>query len=389
MIYAIIILTVAAGAATVLLFKERSDKAAVATRAAVLEHQIKSLTAENQRLKNELAISEKKMREDDARFEAIANRVLIASSSSLTSTHRESLANLLNPIKREMDSFRQTFISRMADESAERNFLGERLRDLAQLNQTIGRETRRLTDALKGNSKFQGDWGEMILENILQSAGLREGFEYHTQAAATNEEGQRLRPDVVINYSDNRKLVIDSKTSMTDYLRMLEAEDADSKTRFGAAHISSVRKHIQELKRKSYNELGGRQNVDFVLMFIPHEGAFLAAMDLDHNLWQEAYDSGVILISPTHLMTIVRLVEQMWRKERQNQNAIEIADRAADMLKRFSAFIEELQKVERALTTAQKAHDSAYRLLDHPTNGLISKAKSLADLGVKLSRPLP
>lgn len=389
MIYALIIITVAAIAATVLLFREKGARAAESTRAAVLEQQNSTLADENRRLRAELENNRLKMREDESRFEAIANRVLIANAENISASHRQSLANILTPMKREMDTFRETFIDRMANDAAEHNALAERLRDLALLNQTVSRETRRLTDALKGNSKVQGDWGEMILENILKSAGFREGYEFHIQASATTEDGKRLRPDVVINYSGNRKLVIDSKTSMTDYLRMLEADDDESRARFGAAHLSSVRKHILELKRKSYNELGGRQNVDFVLMFIPHEGAFLAAMELDHNLWQEAYDSGVVIISPVHLMTTVRLVAQMWRKEQQNRNAVEIADRAADMLKRFSAFIDEMQKVERSLNTARTAHEAACRILTDPSVGLVAKARRLSELGVKLDRPLP
>ncbi len=386
MIYALIITTVAAIAAAVLLFRERGARAAAQTQVAVLEQKNKTLEAENQRLQAQLSDREEVTREAEARFEAIANRVLIANASSLEASHRQGLAGVLEPMRRDLEAFRTAFSSRMATEAAERTSLGERVRELVSLNETIGRETRRLTDALRGNSKLQGDWGEMILANILQSAGFREGHEYYTQASATTDDGRMLRPDVVINYTGNRKLVIDSKTSMTDYLRMLEADDEAARARFGAAHVASVRKHIQELRRKSYQDLGGRENVDFVLMFIPHEGAYLAALDLDHNLWQEAYDSRVLLISPTHLMAIVRLVEQMWRKEQQNRNAVEIADRAADMLKRFSAFLEEMQKVERSLKAATNAHENATRIL---SNSLITKARRLADLGVKLDRPLP
>lgn len=396
----IIVLAVVAVAAIALLLKEKGTSASERTRSAVLEQQNLALEADKQRLETEkntlqAQISEIEMRnqtrqkEEEERFEAIANRVLLANSNAITGAHKQGLSSLLDPMKRDLDAFRETFNVRMASEAAARNSLGERVRELAELNMTVGRETRRLTDALKGNSKLQGDWGEMILANILQNAGLREGYEYHVQESSMSEDGHRLRPDVVINYTDDRKLVIDSKTSMTDYLRMMEAEDEQARRKFGAAHAASVKKHIQELKKKSYQELGGRKNVDFVLMFIPHEGAYLTALDMDHGLWQEAYASRVLLISPTHLMAVVQMVEQMWRKERQNRNAVEIANKAADMLKRFSAFIEDMQRVDKALTSAHTSYENAYKTLTHPSTGLIAKARRLSELGVKLDKNLP
>ena len=269
------------------------------------------------------------------------------------------------------------------------NSLGDRVRELSALNHKVEIETRRLTDALKGNSRLQGDWGEMVLSHILESAGLKEGREFVTQSVAVSDTGRTLRPDVVINYTDNRKLVIDSKTSMTDYIRMMEADDEQERNRFGKAHVESVKKHIKELRLKSYQELGGWNNLDFVLMFIPNEGAYLAAMNLDPQLWKEAYDNRVIVISPTHLMAVVQMVGQMWQKDRQDRNALEIANKATDMLNRFTAFIDKMQDIEKSLNKAQSSYEDAFRTLSHPSTGLIAKANRITELGVKLKKQLP
>lgn len=393
MIVALILTAVVAIAAAVLLFREKSAHAAHITEVALLKQQNQTLADENRKLETQIADIQRnaaaRQKEDEARFEAIANRVLLANSGNLTAAHTQGLSTLLDPMKQDLDAFRQSFNSRMAAEEAARNSLGDRVRELSALNHKVEIETRRLTDALKGNSRLQGDWGEMVLSHILESAGLKEGREFVTQSVAVSDTGRTLRPDVVINYTDNRKLVIDSKTSMTDYIRMMEADDEQERNRFGKAHVESVKKHIKELRLKSYQELGGWNNLDFVLMFIPNEGAYLAAMNLDPQLWKEAYDNRVIVISPTHLMTVVQMVGQMWQKDRQDRNALEIANKATDMLNRFTAFIDKMQDIEKSLNKAQSSYEDAFRTLSHPSTGLIAKANRITELGVKLKKQLP
>lgn len=393
MIVALILTAVVAIAAAVLLFREKSAHAAHITEVALLKQQNQTLADENRKLETQIADIQRnaaaRQKEDEARFEAIANRVLLANSGNLTAAHTQGLSTLLDPMKQDLDAFRQSFNSRMAAEEAARNSLGDRVRELSALNHKVEIETRRLTDALKGNSRLQGDWGEMVLSHILESAGLKEGREFVTQSVAVSDTGRTLRPDVVINYTDNRKLVIDSKTSMTDYIRMMEADDEQERNRFGKAHVESVKKHIKELRLKSYQELGGWNNLDFVLMFIPNEGAYLAAMNLDPQLWKEAYDNRVIVISPTHLMAVVQMVGQMWQKDRQDRNALEIANKATDMLNRFTAFIDKMQDIEKSLNKAQSSYEDAFRTLSHPSTGLIAKANRITELGVKLKKQLP
>lgn len=325
----------------------------------------------------------------EARFKAIASGVLMQSTSALQQQNSASLAAALAPVKENFELFRQTFVERSRQDAADSRAMAEHLRELMDLNMTVGYETRRLTDALKGNSGQAGHWGEMILESILQRAGLRSGQEYTVQAVVKNDENRLFRPDVVINYSDDRRIAVDSKVSISAYLDMLDASDDEHRRLFGKAHVDSVRKHITELKEKNYQDWLGGQHVDFVLMFIPHEGAFMAAMQLDDKLWQTAYDANVIIVSPTHLMAVVRLVEQMWRNQRQNRNALEIARQAGLMLDKLNGFLDEMDKIDRNLNGARAAWNEAYSRLTTGKGNLMSRATAISDLGARAKKDLP
>ncbi len=344
------------------------------------------LVRENDRIQQDHARMEAQLEE---RFRDLAAKVLVSNSEMLREQNRSGLSEVLAPLKANIEQFKADFTQRYDKESAERFSLGERVRELVQLNQTIGLETRKLSDALRGNSKVQGDWGEMILDNILERSGFRRGYEYMVQESVTDDEGHRLRPDVVINYTSGRKLIIDSKVSIQDYLRMVNAESDDLRDRFARSHLASVKKHISELKGKSYQDVVGDDRVDFVLMFIPHEGAFLAAMKLDETLWQTAFDSRVLIISPTHLMSVIRLVEQVWRHDKQNRNALEIARQAGLMLDKFNGFLADMEKIEKSLGAAGDACRSAFAKLSSGPGNLIGKARSITALGAKAKKALP
>lgn len=345
-----------------------------------------ALARENDRIQQDHARMEAQLEE---RFRDLAAKVLVSNSEMLREQNRTGLSEVLAPLKANIEQFKADFTQRYDKESAERFSLGERVRELVQLNQTIGLETRKLSDALRGNSKVQGDWGEMILDNILERSGFRRGYEYMVQESVTDDEGHRLRPDVVINYTSGRKLIIDSKVSIQDYLRMVNAESDDLRDRFARSHLASVKKHISELKGKSYQDVVGDDRVDFVLMFIPHEGAFLAAMKLDETLWQTAFDSRVLIISPTHLMSVIRLVEQVWRHDKQNRNALEIARQAGLMLDKFNGFLADMEKIEKSLGAAGDACRSAFAKLSSGPGNLIGKARSITALGAKAKKALP
>lgn len=323
----------------------------------------------------------------EERFSQLAAKALVDNAENLRRQNSNGLEEILKPMRQNIEDFRQTIAQRYDAEARERFSLGERVRELVALNQTIGRETRRLTDALKGNTRLQGAWGEMILDNILDSAGMRRGIDYITQEGITDCEGNNRRPDVVINYSQGRKIVVDSKVSITDYIEMLNADTDDARQTHAAAHVRSVKKHVTELRTKRYADIIDAA-YDYVLMFIPHEGAFLAAMNLDPSLWQTAYDSKVIIISPVHLMSILKLIEQMWRQEKQNRNALEIAAQANRLLDKFNGVLDDLAKVEDRIIAARNAHADAVAKLSTGRGNAINIASNIVKLGARTAKPL-
>lgn len=327
--------------------------------------------------------------EAEKRFAELAAKSLAVNAENIRRQNNQGISEVLRPMKEDLEAFRQTIAESYSKEARERFSLGERVRELMDLNQAIGRETRRLTDALKGNSRFQGDWGEMILANILEAAGFREGYEYHVQQSVTDGSGKRQRPDVVISYADDRNIIIDSKVSIQDYFEMLRADDEASRTRFAKAHVASVKKHIAELRDKDYQSAVPGRNFDYALMFIPHEGAFLAAMSIDQNLWETALASRVLILAPTHLMAVIKLIEQMWRQDKQNRNALAIAEEAGRMLDKLQGFIKDMEDVDKAIDGARKAYGNAYAKLATAPGNLIGKARKLQELGAKAKKALP
>ncbi len=319
----------------------------------------------------------------EKRFSELAAQALAGNSEVIRRASVNSVAEVLQPMKDNIESFRKTIASCYDAEARERFALDGKITQLIELNRTIGNEAARLTTALKGNSRVQGEWGEMILGNILQAAGFRCGIDYEVQQNICDSEGKQLRPDVVISYADGRRIVIDSKVSIQDYLNMLSAEDEDVRKVYARSHVNSVRKHVGELARKSYQDAAGHTTFDYVLMFIPNEGAFLSAMDLDSTLWQSAYDSRVLIVSPTHLLSVLKLVEQMWRQEKQNSNFLAIADEAANMLNKFQAFVADLDKIDKSLAQARDAWDAAYNKLSTGKGNLINRARKIELMGAK------
>ena len=325
----------------------------------------------------------------EERFRAIANEALLANSRALDAAGRRSISEALQPMAERMREMEKTFRDTYSAEARERLPLADRVRELVELNRVVGAETRRLTDALKGNTRVQGDWGEIILENILERSGLQQGREYEVQQTFTSPDGRRLRPDVIVNYPDGRCVVIDSKVSVAAYLSMVEADDAEARNAAAKAHLASVRAHINELKTKNYQDLTAGRHCDFVMMFIPHEGAYMAAMQLDSALWQYAFDSRVLIVSPTHLMAVIKLVEQLWRNDRQSRNAIDIATEAGRMLDKLSGFLADMEKIDSSLNAARRAWDGAYNKLATGTGNLLGRAERLRAMGAKATRDLP
>lgn len=362
----------------------KTDRRAAAARA-----EADTARAEAEMARRLMENREASRTEADERFRAIAADVLLNNSRSLEAGNREALDRAIAPMAERMREMEKAFRDTYNAEARERFSLQDRVRELVELNRTIGDETRRLTDALKGNTRIQGDWGEIILENILERSGLKRGREYDVQQTVESPDGRRLRPDVVVNYPDGRCIVVDSKVSVAAYLNMIEADTPEVRTTAAKAHLASVRAHINELKTKNYQDITGERHCDFVMMFIPHEGAYMAAMQLDAQLWQYAFDSRVLIVSPTHLMAVIKLVEQLWRNDRQSRNAIDIATEAGRMLDKFSGFLADMEKIDSSLNALRKAYDAAHNKLASGTGNLVGRAERLRKMGAKASKNLP
>lgn len=351
----------------------------------------RDLALNNARAEERLNVLQERFAQDEKssreRFTAVASEVLSHNAKSLSEQSRMQIAELLAPMKENLEDFKRAYTDAYGKETEKRAMLDQQLRELFNLNKTIGDETRRLGEALKGNTSVQGAWGEMVLENILERSGLLRGQDYFVQKTVDSSDS-KARPDIVITCPGERNIVVDSKVSLSDYIRMLNAPDRASAKASGDAHVASVRKHVAELKRKNYQDLLSGRNADFVMMFIPHEGAYLAAMQLDNTLWQTAFDSRVIIVSPTHLVSVIKLVEQMWRQDKQNRNAIEIAELGGKMLDKLSNFITEMNKIKSNLDSAQRAYDSAMTKLEG-RGGIRSIGENMRDKGIKGARELP
>lgn len=352
-----------------------------------------SLREENSRLQERINYIENEKdrltKESETRFKNLANDILRHNTISFKEQNETRLLEILTPLKENIEQFKKTIIDSYSQEAKERFSLQERIKELIELNQSIGKEAKDLTLALKGNNKIQGNWGEMILESILEKSGLEKGREFSVQESTTNEDGKRLIADIVINYPDGRKIVIDSKVSLNAYTDLVNCNDTDEQEVLKKKHVSSVRNHINELSKKNYQDYLGKTKAEFVMMFIPNESAYVSAMQLDQKLWQEAYDKRVMIISPTHLISVLRLVDQLWQHDRQNRNAIEIAIESGKMYDKFVGFIDDMKRIDKALSQTKDAYDKAINKLSEGNGNLLDRAEKLKNMGAKASKSLP
>lgn len=330
-----------------------------------------------------------RLRGDEDRFKVLAATVLADSRRSMVADADERMRLLLDPLRENIDAFRRSLDERSAHDASERGALREKIDELQRLNVTLGEEARTLANALKNNKgNAQGNWGEMILKRLLEQAGFQEGREFVTQRNVKDEEGKDLRPDVVINFPDRGCVVIDSKASLTDYINYCGAENELDRKAAGSGHVESVRTHVRELAVKNYDDLvGGKRKLDFVMMFIPNEGAYLAAMQLEPQLWQEAYDKHVLIISPTHLFSVLKLVQQLWRHDAQTRYAVRIAEEAGKMYDKFYNFVGDMKSLKRAIDDVSEAYAQAFNKLKSGKGNLVKKASDLYDMGIKAKKP--
>lgn len=361
--------------------------------------QFNEIAAENGALRERaqaIALETKRLRDEaEERFNSLAQKVLEEKSKSFKQANEERLDEILKPLRDNIESFKKDINDKYLNESKDRNALQEHIRQLMELNRTISNDAQQLSNALRSNSKIQGDWGEMILESILEKSGLIEGDNFKVQATRDsdgnlirNDEGGQLRPDVIVFMPDNRCIVIDSKTSLTNYVNYVNADDIDQQKNFLNLHIASVKSHIDELKGKRYDEYV-KQSGNFVMMFIPNEGAYAAAMQADPSLWQYAYDRKVVIVSPTHLIATLRLINQLWMHDKQTKNAIDIAVESGKLYDKFAGLYDDLLKIGTSLDSTQKAYASALGKVKDGRGSLISHVEKLKTMGAKASKALP
>ena len=321
-----------------------------------------------------------------SQFKNLANEILEDKSKRFTEQNAASLDALLKPLQTKLTEFKEQVSNSYGNEARERFALKSEIERLANLNLRMSDETRSLTQALKGDSKVQGHWGELVLESILESSGLRKGEEYLVQDSHTQTDGSRLQPDVVVKLPEGRSLVVDSKVSITAYARHAETTDPIVAEQELAAHIQSLRQHIQGLSGKNYSSLYGIGSVDFVLMFVPIEPAFLLALKTAPNLYQEALAKNIVLVCPSTLMATLRTVAHLWRQDHQNRNALEIAKQCGTLYDKFVGFVEDLEKLGQRLDQAQTSYHDAFNKLKSGKGNLIRTAEKVRELGVKPSK---
>lgn len=374
------------------------DKAARALR-----NELEEARIENARLKEKIgnveAFNNSVREETKAQFKSLAADIFSSQSEKFKEANETRLSEILNPLKEDIKDFKRRVDDTYMNSSKERTLLGEQMKRLMELNMSIGKEARDLTEALSGNTKVQGDWGEMVLETILVKSGLVEGENYFVQRTKNddgtqikNDDNGRLRPDVVVALPDKKCIVIDSKVSLTAYVNYINADNDDDRQRFGKAHLLSVRSHLKELETKRYQDfvgVGNDDRIDYVLMFIPNEHAYMAAMTLDNNLWMEAYEKRVVIISPSHVISTLRLIAQLWTRDKQTKNALKIAEEGGKLYDKFVGFVNDMQTVEQSLGKASEAYASAMSKLHTGRGCIVSKVENLKKLGAKTSKTLP
>ncbi len=366
-----------------------------AMRASLLDTQ-----TENARLKTRLQEQEKNHQEKiqllqaaeqqlKNQFENLAHRIFEERSKQFSEQNQNSIEHLLTPLKQQFGDFKTRLETLYDNESKDRVSLREEIiqlrRDTAKMNQ----EALNLTRALKGDKKVQGNWGEMILEKVLEQSGLRKGIEYETQGVFRDEGNKLFKPDVIIRLPEEKDVVIDSKVSLIAYEQYCSGEDEQERALALKAHVESVRNHIKLLSDKDYSSLKGLRSLDFVLLFMPIEAAFMAAFQADEKLFNDAFEHKIVVVTPTTLLATLRTIQNIWRYEQQNENARIIADKAGSLYDKIRGFVEDLEKLGNQLATVNKTYDDAMNKLTTGRGNLVRQASSFEELGVKVKKKLP
>ncbi len=377
--------------------KVKAELAVSRSESASLREDNTSLRTENARLDEQLrqqAEERKALRaESEMIFREIATTIFDEKSKAMNENNRTQLGDILTPFKSDLENLKKTINDCYIGEMSEVKSLKEQVKDLTDLNTTIGREAKELTLALKGNSKVQGDWGEMLLKQLLEKSGLEEGVNYVLQATENedgskikSDEGGQLRPDAIFYLPEGKSLIIDSKVSLTAYADYINAT-AEEQPAMLAAHLRSIKVHIDELARKEYPKYV-KNSADFVMMFVPNEGAYLAALNADKELWENAYNRHIVIISPTHLISVLKLMYQLWIRDKQTKNALKIADETGKLYDKFVNFVGDLEDIGKHLDKANTVYEEAFKKFSTGRGNIISRVENIRELGVTTAKKL-
>lgn len=348
-----------------------------------------NLTNEQRNVQEKIQLLQESREELKHQFQTLAQDILDQKSKTFAEQNQATLGNLLNPIREKFTEFQQK-VTELREQGIQSSAeLKTQIEGLRSLNDRLSKEASNLVQALKGSSKTQGDWGEFILEQVLESAGLRKGEQYRVQQSHADNDGKNLRPDVILYLPEGKHLVIDSKVSLRDYTDYSSAEDEETRNAALNRHLAAIHNHIKGLADRKYHNLYDLQSIDFVVMFIPIEPAYMLALAKDTNLWQTAWDKDILLVGPSTLLFVIRTVAQLWRTEQQNRNAQAIADRGAELYDKLAAFVKDLEDIGKNIDRAKASYDDACKKLYMGKGNAIRQAEMLRTLGVKTTKNLP
>ena len=366
--------------------KVQAEKEEFAILLAKKENDFDNLLERNKEQKQEVNELQEKFSKE---FENLANKILEEKTQKFTDQNKENLKNILSPLQDKILHFEKKVEDTHKESIDYHAALRQQIVGLREMNAQMSKETINLTKALKGDSKMQGNWGELVLERVLEKSGLEKGREYEVQQSFTNEEGSRILPDVIINLPDGKKMIVDSKVSLTAYERYVNEEDDAQQNIYLKEHVNSVKRHVEQLSDKRYQDIYHMESPDFVLLFIPIEPAFALALQEDLTLYNKAFEKNIVIVTPSTLLATLRTIDSMWTNQKQQENAIEIARQAGALYDKFEGFVTDLIKIGKKMDEAKVEYSSAMNKLTEGKGNLVTSAEKLKKMGAKAKKALP
>jgi DNA recombination protein RmuC len=370
----------------VLLESLRQEKNELAIKLARKENDFNNLVQKNEEQKEEVNNLQEKFTKE---FENLANKILEEKTNKFTEQNKENLKTILNPLQEKILHFEKKVEDTHKESIDHHASLRQQILGLRDLNEKMSKEAINLTKALKGDSKIQGNWGELILERVLEKSGLDKGREYEVQQSFTNDSGNRIQPDVIINLPDGKKMVVDSKVSLTHYERFVNEEDDDLKDNHLKEHVNSIKRHVDQLGEKNYQDIYKMESPDFVLLFVPIESAFALALNEDINLYNKAFEKNIVIVTPTTLLATLRTIDSMWTNQKQQENALEIARQAGALYDKFEGFVADLIRIGKKMDEAKEEYKGAMGKLTEGNGNLVRSVEKLKKMGAKAKKSLP